>query len=102
MVLALDYDDTFTRDPVTWLSVIRVLRAAGHQVLVVTLRSTKRIDAEPVITALLDHTDAIYFTSGRGKAQHMFALGLNVHVWIDDNPSTILLKDHHDRQKESH
>ncbi len=91
MLVALDYDETFTRDPSTWRQVISVLRAAGHKIVVVTLRDTSRNEAEPVLLALHDHVDAVFFTSRRAKAEYMFDHHqLFVHVWIDDNPLFIL------------
>ena len=32
MHLALDYDNTYTRDPKTWDKVISIFRQAGHKV----------------------------------------------------------------------
>lgn len=91
MLVALDYDETFTRDPATWISVVNVLRAAGHTVVVVTMRDTSRNEAEPVLIALYDHVDAVFFTARCSKWDYMMTVHkLLVHVWIDDNPLFIL------------
>lgn len=91
MNVALDYDDTYTRDPQTWRAVVNTLRAAGHSVFVVTLRDTSRMQAEPVLNDLRDLVDAVFFTACQAKASFMLnEHNILIHVWIDDNPFFIM------------
>lgn len=38
MLIALDYDGTFTEDPTLWVSFIAMAQAHGHDVIGVTMR----------------------------------------------------------------
>ena len=81
MRLSLDYDGTYTRDPVMWDAFIASAKGAGHEVICVTMRfpDEERIDM-PV---------EVVYTSRQAKAPHMAALGRVPDIWIDDNPKWI-------------
>jgi hypothetical protein len=83
--IALDYDNTFTRDPETWLKVIQVFRDAGHKVYVVTMRYNND-ETKPVNNALEGKVDGIFFTSRKAKRPFMFQRGIDISVWMDDTP----------------
>lgn len=86
MILALDYDDTFTLDPDFWLEVVRVARERGHIVQIVT----RRFPTGNHGAIKVDGIDVIY-TSDRPKRQHLERNGLpKPHVWIDDGPEGII------------
>ena len=38
MLIALDYDDTFTRDPEGWLNFAKLMKSRGHEIIGVTMR----------------------------------------------------------------
>lgn len=80
MLIALDYGQTYNRDPALFDKFISMAKDAGHEVVCVTLRSpgTVRIPCE------------IIYTSGDKKLQHMAKLGRKVDIWIDDWPATII------------
>lgn len=84
MLIALDYDDTFTVDPDFWREVIRMGRERGHEFVCVTGRHTApdftREPAIPcsVVCAPLDYKDPV------ARAE-----GIKVDVWIDDCPQYI-------------
>lgn len=88
MQIGLDYDDTYTRDPATWNAVISLLRQAGHKVYVVTWRFPD--ECTPVHMNLSGYVDGIYPTSRKAKEKFMFAQGICIDVWIDDNPRAVL------------
>ena len=48
MIIALDYDDTYDRDPPFWDQVIAAAARCGHTVIVVTMRHEHE---RPVIPA---------------------------------------------------
>lgn len=84
MIIALDYDGTYTTDPVLWDAFIAAARARCHEVHIVTMRS----DAEPV--RLGAHVDRVHYTDRKAKRRYMEARGLTVQVWIDDMPEFIV------------
>jgi len=79
--VAIDYDDTFSSCRETWTNVINVLRRAGANVVCVTSR-------KPEMT-ILDFPGEVYYCSGRPKAEVMHENGVDIHVWIDDQPEYI-------------
>lgn len=88
MLIALDYDDTYTHDPVLWDAFIANAKARGHEVICVTMRYAK--EGMPVVKALSSKVDAIVFTGRTAKARSVHSLGYYPNVWIEDNPNLIL------------
>lgn len=84
MIIALDYDGTYTADPALWDAFIRSARARSHQVHLVTMRA----ESEPV--RLGEPVDRIHYTDRKAKRPYMQARGLSVQIWIDDMPDFIL------------
>ncbi len=82
MKIALDFDNTFTRDPELWIHFANMARVRGHEVAIVTSRS-------PDFPTGVDPTwlQTIY-CSFTAKRKHYAA-----DVWIDDDPPHID-KDH--------
>lgn len=90
MRIALDFDGTYDVDPELWKGFIRLARSRGHKVFVVTMRY-KNSDEENDVRAELGHlVDGIFCTSRQAKKPYMEAQGVNINVWIDDNPNWIL------------
>lgn len=83
MIIALDYDDTYTKDPALWLEYIDSALSRGHTVFLVTMRSP--IERDKLDPILLEKIPA-EFTNSHAKRPFMEAKGINVDVWIDDNP----------------
>jgi hypothetical protein len=84
MIIALDYDGTYTADPDLWDSFIHASHSRGHQVHVVTMRHESepvRMGAQPA---------RIHYTDRRAKRPFMQSKGLSVQIWIDDMPDFIL------------
>lgn len=92
MVIGLDYDDTFTRDPAAWACFVNMMASRGHKTYIVTWRCEGgeilpvyaemqywKVDCEEIVP-----------TSRKAKAKFMAEKGIIVDVWIDDNPSAIL------------
>jgi FkbM family methyltransferase len=90
--IALDWDDTYTRDPAAWAQVVAALTAAGHEVVLVTAREdTERNWKLCKIPGVLAHRR--YFTGHKPKRQWMEARGVSVDIWIDDRPEAIVGAD---------
>ncbi len=83
MLIALDYDDTYTRDPDFWDQVIWLGKTRGHSFVCVTGRSAlpgahERQIPMPVVLA-----------GDETKKAAAYRAGFAVNVWIDDMPGTI-------------
>ena len=86
MNLALDYDNTYTRDPIFWNLVIDHAQNRGHKVYCITSRSPK--DSAEVYDDLakLIGKDACMFTNMSAKKTFAFKNNVSIDVWIDDSP----------------
>ena len=89
MIIALDFDDTYTRDPITWDEFILLMQDNGHTVICVTMRT--EAEGQQVRENLGELLGGrIFFTSRQAKKPFMEKLGININVWIDDNPYWIM------------
>jgi isopentenyl diphosphate isomerase/L-lactate dehydrogenase-like FMN-dependent dehydrogenase len=82
MIVAMDYDDTFDKDPVMWGNCMTLMKAAGHTVLCVTMRydtEEERIGMDV----------PVFYTGRRAKRAFMQRANIFVDVWIDDNPEFV-------------
>jgi len=86
--LALDFDDTYTRDPEMWNEFIDLMHRNGHNVYCVTMRT--QAEGRTVKEVLGKRVDGIFFTARKAKRPYMFALGIRIDVWVDDEPGWIL------------
>lgn len=84
MLIALDYDGTYTADPGLWNHFVDVARSRSHEVHIVTMRA----DSEPVRLGCV--VDRVHYTDRKAKRAFMQAKGLTVQIWIDDMPDFIL------------
>ena len=85
MLIALDYDQTYTRDPDYWDAVIALGVMGGHQFICVTNRpwppgetKPERVPKIPIICA-----------GDQFKSDAAREAGYTVSVWIDDMPGSI-------------
>lgn len=79
MVIAIDYDETWTADPALFASFADMARAAGHTPIIVTGRGEER---RPVGLPL-----PVYCTGGRAKRWYMLEVHqMHVDVMVDDTP----------------
>lgn len=96
MKIALDFDDTYTRDPNMWDVFIMNALSSGHDIRIVTFRKTTMRD--PALDYLAQMIPVIY-TGYIQKRQFTDDMGWPVDVWIDDSPEYIVnpvyLKDSH-------
>ena len=86
MNLGIDYDDTYTRDPIFWIDFIKSAQARGHLVYVVTWRYPDECD--DLCPELVRVADGIYPTSRIAKFTYMYSQGIRIDVVIDDNPNS--------------
>jgi hypothetical protein len=83
MNIALDYDGTFTRDPLMWEKFIEVAKLYGHNVFVCTMRYPGGVESIDSIKSL--GVDVIY-TARRAKGKFLADAGIPVDIWVDDMP----------------
>jgi hypothetical protein len=88
MLIAIDYDDTYTQDPFMWDAFIKLAKSQKHGVICVTMRHEH--EGSDVIRQLHGKVDSILFTARRAKLPYTFELGYRVSVWIDDSPHFVL------------
>lgn len=87
MLIALDYDDTFTRDPLGWQSVCAILKVRGHTIVGATMRN--HFEAKDINPIYLEICTEIYFSNREAKRAFLAREGVFPDVWIDDNPEFI-------------
>jgi hypothetical protein len=91
MNIGLDYDDTFTRDPIGWTAVVKLLVSRGHTVMIVTWRDE---DEAVEVTCEMNYwqvpVDGIYATDRKAKEKFMYDKGIRIDVWVDDQVGSIL------------
>lgn len=81
MRIALDYDNTYTRDPELWNKFIADSFALGHEICCVTMRASFDFIPWPPEFCIL-----VIKTAGKAKVPFCEALGVKVDIWIDDQP----------------
>lgn len=86
LTIAIDYDDTYTADPMLWARFIGDANRSGHTVVCVTARREKPdFTREPPLPA-----DLPIVCAGQEWKKHAAAkAGFNVNIWIDDIPGLI-------------
>lgn len=89
MNISIDFDNTYTEDPILWNSFIEQAVSRGHEVYCVTARSpAESQDVYGSIGAVVGRPRC-FFTSNSPKREFMDSRGINIHVWIDDMPDAI-------------
>ncbi len=83
MLIALDYDLTFTADPEGWRAVVELMTARGHRFVCVTGREQPPGVDEPRIPM------PIVCAGSELKQRAAVRAGYSVDVWIDDCPGAI-------------
>jgi hypothetical protein len=87
--IALDFDGTYTADPTAWNEFIELMQRQGHNVYCVTMRAES--EGRAVRQALAGKVDGFFFTDRKAKQPYMFERGININIWIDDQPSFVVV-----------
>lgn len=86
MLIALDYDDTYTADPILWDLFIEQAKQRGHEVFCVTMRYADK-ESQEVEENLGDKVDRIIYTNRKAKkVVFRMQCGRNPDIWIEDTP----------------
>jgi len=86
MIIAIDYDNTYTGDPNTWDEVIKTFQASGHTVICVTARP--ELMGQPVLDSI-GKLVPVVFAGAEWKREAALKRGYKVDVWVDDSPEYI-------------
>lgn len=87
MRIALDFDKTYNIAPKFWDNFIDISVGNGFEVILATYRHPTE-DWDPLMDDLQKKIP-LYFTDGKAKKPFLEALGIEVDVWVDDNPKSI-------------
>ena len=87
MNIALDFDDTYTRDPIFWDQFIQMSMDRGHDIRIVTFRKSTMTDSA---LDWLAKQIPVIFTEYQQKRSFCDKYGFLVDVWIDDSPEFIV------------
>lgn len=87
MIIAIDYDNTYTADPETFNKVIAIFKEAGHDVICVTGRDDGVLGV-PVRNSI-GKLIPVIFAGSTWKREAAKKRGYIVDVWIDDMPGMI-------------
>lgn len=88
MLIAIDFDETLTRDAMLWGEFIFMAKLLGHRVVCVTSRRDMEDDND-TIEEWMKRNDIdipVFFTSLSSKLDYMKEHGHKVDIWIDDDP----------------
>lgn len=97
MKIALDWDDTVTRDHAFWIKFIRGCLSHGHEIRIVTFRYDRQCDdiRETVsrwsIEYLYGHRVQVIPCNFQQKMKGCLDAGWMPDIWIDDRPELIPL-----------
>ena len=80
MNISLDFDDTYTRDPLLWDNFVASARRHGHKVYVVTMRYKE--EGQEVVEALQENVDMIIFTGRMAKKPYVAKMMINIDVYF--------------------
>lgn len=84
LTFGLDYDNTFTADPLAMQEFIRLMLSHGHKVFITTSRSP-----DLVLETVPKGIDGIVYCSFMAKKDVTQERGIKIDIWIDDDPKWI-------------
>lgn len=87
-VIAVDFDETISDNEAGWLLVLSLLEKIGYRVVICTYRKPNHHPED--LQFLVDKGYAVFYTAHQAKKEYMAAQGINVAIWVDDNPHAIL------------
>ncbi|WYV99035.1 hypothetical protein Roomu2_00036 [Pseudomonas phage vB_PpuM-Roomu-2] len=83
-VVAVDFDETISDNESGWLQILALLERVGYHVVICTWRTPETYPED--LQFLVDKGYAVFYTSLRSKREYMKEQGIDVAIWIDDNP----------------
>lgn len=87
-VYSFDFDNTITRDPEGSLEMMKFLEKRGHTVYVCTARPSDLFPED--LNFLRELGYKVFCTNLKAKRPYMRSQGIEVDVWIDDSPGSVV------------
>lgn len=87
-IVSIDYDETFNLNPILFLKIIDLFKKSGFKVICCTFRSESERDEG--FDILENNNVKCYFTNQVSKNEYLKSKGINVGIWIDDDPYSIV------------
>ena len=85
MLIAIDYDETFTLDPGFWREVIALAEGRGHSCICATMRYPHE-EIPPEHARLFER---VVYTGRKAKRPEVDKAGYYPSIWVDDMPWTV-------------
>jgi hypothetical protein len=89
MIVAIDYDATWSADPELWEAFGRYARRRGHIVVLITNRIDNGRNRDEIADAVGGFVDHMILAGPMPKERAAAKLGIYPSIWIDDNPDTV-------------
>ena len=89
MLIALDFDDTWTQDPDLWRAFVKLGKSRGHQFVMITMRCDHGPETIQIKNEVGDLMP-ILFSNRQLKRQYARQAGYKPDIWIDDTPEFIV------------
>ena len=91
LCIALDYHNTYSADPKFWDTFIYMCWMRKFEVYCITHHTGEKQNEKIMdsIGKILDK-DHIIFTMGKAKMDYVKSLGIEIDIWIDNNPIHII------------
>jgi hypothetical protein len=91
MILAIDFDETYTRDPQLWDGFVSAAMAKGHRIFCVSARHERQMGEVRDTIGRLIGVESCFGTGGAPKRRFMAEIAdTHVDVWIDDAPESVV------------
>lgn len=84
--IAIDYDDTISLNIPMWETIIKIFNSFDFNIYVVTYRDSSQFKDIHKIDLVKDYI----YTSGKAKKQYCKDMGIDIDIWIDDCPESII------------
>lgn len=89
--ISIDYDDTYTRDPVFWNMFCQDALDRGHEVYCVSARHPTHMDDPEFTVGRVIGASKCIGTNGVAKKDFMWnEHGIIIDVWVDDTPEAVV------------
>jgi hypothetical protein len=91
MKISIDYDDTYTKDPLLWNWFAKEAMERGHQVYCVSARGEQHMEDPRNTLGLVVGAENCFGTGLRPKREFMLQVHkIKIDIWIDDMPEMIV------------
>lgn len=88
----LDYDGTFTSDPNFWTAFIHAAQLSGYKIFCISQRTDNWPNKEELRKAF-PASVSIFLTNHNPKKEWAERRGIEIDIWIENNPLAIFESD---------